>query len=476
MQKLKTNKNHTSHLAPHTLNKNNCIKSVGESCVRHNSRGITLIALIITIIVMIILVGVTVNIALNGGLFTATEKAAKDTQIEVDKEILMSSAIGALGQNGKVDFTKLDQNLPEGFTGSNGIYTNGKNTYKVDKYGNVELVEPETEKEISADDEEASYWKTDGQGTILYYEVPEGVEVPETLIVPCKIGDEKITRIEMFALCGLEVQRNEDGSVVLDEKGNPIFIEGETNEEGIPIPTTSASKVKNIIISKGIESMGMYSIFFCTSLKEITIPSTLTNLNENIDGHYGGGIVVFCNSMETVKISDGAAKICDALFNGGSSIKNVIIPDTVTKIGEYAFPSCTSLQNIKLPDSLEYIGESAFKDCTSLQSINLSDSLEYIGDSAFENCTSLKDIGSTKGLITIESEAFKNCTSIESIYVPETVDNLRDSVFSGWTSSQTIRMGKEEEPALVWSHYSETGWTKSWQSNCNAQVLWGQKN
>ena len=250
----------------------------------------------------------------------------------------------------------------------------------------------------------------------------------------------------MFALCGLEVQRNEDGSVVLDEKGNPIFIEGETNEEGIPIPTTSASKVKNIIISKGIEEMGVYSLA-CnfTFLETIDLPTTMKSL---------GLYFVAENYL----------------------LKTVNIRGRLETIGNGAFLDCYSLQNINLFDSVEYIGESAFNGCTSLQSINLSDSLEYIGDSAFKNCTSLKDIGSTKGLITIESEAFKNCTSIESIYVPETVDNLRDSVFSGWTSSQTIRMGKEEEPALVISHYSETGWTKSWQSNCNAQVLWGQKN
>ena len=40
-----------------------------------NKKGITLIALIITIIVMLILVGVTINVALNGGLFeTAPNK------------------------------------------------------------------------------------------------------------------------------------------------------------------------------------------------------------------------------------------------------------------------------------------------------------------------------------------------------------------------------------------------------------------
>ena len=42
--------------------------------------GITLIALIITIIVMLILVGVTINVALNGGLISTTQKAAKETE------------------------------------------------------------------------------------------------------------------------------------------------------------------------------------------------------------------------------------------------------------------------------------------------------------------------------------------------------------------------------------------------------------
>lgn len=41
-------------------------------------KGITLVALVITIIVMLILVGVTVTIALNGGLFDTAEKAGED--------------------------------------------------------------------------------------------------------------------------------------------------------------------------------------------------------------------------------------------------------------------------------------------------------------------------------------------------------------------------------------------------------------
>ena len=51
-----------------------------------NSKGITLIALVITIIVMLILVTVTITMAVNGGLFTYAGRAKGDTQNEINAE------------------------------------------------------------------------------------------------------------------------------------------------------------------------------------------------------------------------------------------------------------------------------------------------------------------------------------------------------------------------------------------------------
>ena len=56
-----------------------------------NQKGITLIALIITIIVMLILVGVSVTVALNGGLFETAKKAVDDTKIARDEELLIDA-------------------------------------------------------------------------------------------------------------------------------------------------------------------------------------------------------------------------------------------------------------------------------------------------------------------------------------------------------------------------------------------------
>ena len=106
------NKFHTSHFALHT-----------------SSKGITLIALIITIIVMLVLTGVTISVILgDNGLVNKAKEAKIQMEIEQDKELLLSAVAGSIGIDGKVDFTYLDSHLPAGFTGSNGNYTS-KNGY-----------------------------------------------------------------------------------------------------------------------------------------------------------------------------------------------------------------------------------------------------------------------------------------------------------------------------------------------------------
>ena len=60
------------------------------------NKGITLIALVITIIVMLILVAVTINIAVNGGLFGYAGNAVKETELAKQKEIGLADLEGGL--------------------------------------------------------------------------------------------------------------------------------------------------------------------------------------------------------------------------------------------------------------------------------------------------------------------------------------------------------------------------------------------
>ena len=107
-------------------------------------KGITLIALIITIIVMLILVGVSVTVALNGGLFTKAKEAAQGTKTESEKEQLLEIAMGTLREDGTVNLTALRERLRDKYevTGDaeNGYLCENKNTgkkYTISEYGIV---------------------------------------------------------------------------------------------------------------------------------------------------------------------------------------------------------------------------------------------------------------------------------------------------------------------------------------------------
>ena len=69
-------------------------------------KGITLIALVITIIVMLILVGVSVTVALNGGLFTTAKEAAEGTATKRNEELELSS--GKVTINGE-EYNSIDE-------------------------------------------------------------------------------------------------------------------------------------------------------------------------------------------------------------------------------------------------------------------------------------------------------------------------------------------------------------------------------
>jgi len=109
-----------------------------------NQKGITLIALIITIIVMLILVGVTINVALNGGLFQKADDAKNLTQLALDKEELQIAVVSALNNDREIPNAQaIKNNLSNGWTvtGPDGgpyICTSPKgNTFTVDKEGSV---------------------------------------------------------------------------------------------------------------------------------------------------------------------------------------------------------------------------------------------------------------------------------------------------------------------------------------------------
>ena len=137
----------------------------GEISKKEN--GITLIALIITIIVMLILTGVTLSITLgDNGLVNKAKEAKIKTETEIEREKLLDIVAITRGDDGLIDYAALNDNLPEGFSGINGLYTSEKSgiVFKVNFYGEISVLD-NMDEDDEIDDELKKYiFGEDGNG------------------------------------------------------------------------------------------------------------------------------------------------------------------------------------------------------------------------------------------------------------------------------------------------------------------------
>lgn len=128
---------------------------------------------------MLILVGVTVTVAINGGLFEKSKEAAKGTEIEREKEELTSAITTAYNvETGKVDKTKLKDalgtgwSLAEGDTAPYTVTSPKGNKFTVSADGTIEYTGKggDTPTPPSGDDVPSTYTETIAN-------LPEKVEV-----------------------------------------------------------------------------------------------------------------------------------------------------------------------------------------------------------------------------------------------------------------------------------------------------------
>ncbi len=99
--------------------------------------------------------------------------------------------------------------------------------------------------------------------------------------------------------------------------------------------------------------------FSGSSLKSLKLPSTLRFL--------GQGALSNCLMLETVSMEQTQVTTIESdTFNGCTTLKNISLPPTLTAIGECAFSGCTALSAVTIPDSVTDIHDMAFVNCDAV--------------------------------------------------------------------------------------------------------------
>ena len=197
-----------------------------------------------------------------------------------------------------------------------------------------------------------------------------------------------------------------DGDLVFYELENDVYgvgiAESAKQTAGkITIPSTYRGKPVTTIVEKGFSD--------CTALKEITIPTGVTEISAFAFSN--------CKKLEKIELGETVTKIGNYAFSSCQSLTVVKLPGSVVQMGTHVFSFCKSLNTVTLSDKLQALGDYTFYNCTALESISIPDRVESIGDRVFENCLALAKVEIGSGVTEINDFAFYACPSLEKISV-----------------------------------------------------------
>ena len=167
--------------------------------------------------------------------------------------------------------------------------------------------------------------------------------------------------------------------------------------------------------------IGNSAFTYCTNLKKVTIPNSVTNIGSAAFRH--------CENLTHVLIPNSVTNIGRSAFYYCTNLTNVIIPNSVTFIDDFAFSYCDRLTNINIPNSVTSIGEYIFTSCDGLTSVTIGNSVASIKTSSFEHCHNLTSVTIGESVENIERYAFYDCINLADITIPNSVTNIDIQAF-----------------------------------------------
>jgi hypothetical protein len=189
-----------------------------------------------------------------------------------------------------------------------------------------------------------------------------------------------------------------------------------------------------VIAGLPVTAIGGQTFLGSATLTAITIPDTVTNIEDGMLTR-GGGLGAFgqCSALTNVNLGNGVVNIGMGTFTLCTGLIRASIPDNVRTVGDFAFHNCESLTDVKIGKSVTQLGPFtgyAFDGSTNLATVAIPGNVTNIGDYAFAYSPNLAWAAMQKGVASIGEYAFHACLSLTNITLPATVTTINDQAFS----------------------------------------------
>ncbi|WP_049945109.1 leucine-rich repeat protein [Butyrivibrio sp. AC2005] len=162
-------------------------------------------------------------------------------------------------------------------------------------------------------------------------------------------------------------------------------------------------QITRIVVNNGITSIGDYSFYFCTALKTVDLPGTVSRI----------GKLAFCDCKE---------------------LSSITLPNSLTTIDSRAFWDCYGLTNVTIPASVTYMGDEVFQDCKNITYANIEADFSTLPEGIFWGCSNLLSVR-IPAVSFVDSFALYECPNLTTIYYRGTYEQWQNVQFSNYNDS-----------------------------------------
>jgi hypothetical protein len=453
------------------------------------SRGITLIALVISIIVILILAGISLNVTIgNGGIISKAQNSKlKSEESNAESEVL--SALATLDTEYYQKATADSGVSVDTIYNINGLqkYVNGKvNGFNYNKDG---------ETVVYYTNESGSYTvKIKDGNTTMYSGIYVTKDENPYIYMSSASGNNTVSlstdlKDVVWASLDENIATVDPKTGLVTKKGKgTVVIEGKTEAGELVYVTiwdddeiqdgggngSQFAKEVNVVERKKAVNIG------ATASDNVEASIVINDKGETVlqisgTGNMFDSEITFdeyseenYNAVTSIVIEEGIKNITENAFVNFTKTKSITIASTVENIESYYLiklkeietinmnakqptikgrvvdgtdcycsPSST-LTSIIIGEDVEKITDFEFAYYNGVKSVRIPNNVKEIGIASFESCESLENIILSNNLTTIGDYAFWNCLLLKSINIPSSVTSIGKQSFQKCNSLTSI--------------------------------------
>ncbi len=247
-----------------------------------------------------------------------------------------------------------------------------------------------------------------------------------------------LSEAKIYAYFGNDGTEYPGGWYTANEIPKDAFNEGYNATETQKGPKLTLTSVT---LPNSLKSIGLFSFYFCSNLKELHIGSANQYFSEN-DGvifNKNQSKLIICPSGRygEYDIPSTVTTIGENSFSSCVKLTKITIPNSVKTIKEYAFHFTKGLQTMHVPSSVTTIEKSAFYGCGATEII-IPSSISTIIFNTFSSCKNLKNFTIPNSVKTIEFYALSFCEKLDSLTIGNSIKSIDEGTFNGCTNLKAI--------------------------------------